>query len=173
MRPRSLPLILVVAVIAVGSIGARTYRASSPNADEQAIRKIYDEFSAAIKAKDLNRVMAMYTKDEHAVYFDAFVPRQYVGYTAYRKDYANFFKLFPGPSSSTISDLRVTASGTLAYASSIDRWTVTGTDKKAVTMIFRSTDVFRKVNGKWLVIHEHLSFPVDPVTGDVDLMSKP
>lgn len=158
---------------AVGLIGARSYGAASPTSDEREIRKIYDRFSAAIKAKDLNGVMAMYTRDEHAVYFDAFVPRQYIGYTAYRKDYAEFFKLFPGPSSSAIYDLHVAASGDLAYASSIDRWVVTGADKKPVEMIFRSTDVFRKVKGKWLVIHEHLSFPVDPVTSQVDFMSKP
>lgn len=166
--------VIAVAILftAVGIIGARSYRASSPASAEKEIREIYDRFSVAIKAKNLDAVMAMYTRDENAVYFDAFVPRQYVGYTAYRRDYAEFFKLFPGPASSAIYDLHVAASGDLAYASSIDRWVVTGADKKRVEMIFRATDVFRKVKGRWLVIHEHLSFPVDPVTSKVDFLSK-
>lgn len=164
--------ILVFPAVAVILGTAASRPPAKPDA-EQAVRQIYDRFAAAIKAKDLDGVMAMYTRDENAVYFDAFTPRQYVGYTAYRKDYEEFFKSFPGPSSSEIYDLHVVSSGDLAYASSIDKWVVTGADKKRITMVFRSTDVFQKINGKWLVIHEHLSFPVDPLTNNVDYMSKP
>ena len=39
--------------------------------------------------------------------------------------------------------------------------------------VFRFTDVLRKMNGKWLIVHEHLSFPVDPETGKADFLSKP
>ncbi len=36
----------------------------------------------------------------------------------------------------------------------------------------RVTDVFRKIDGKWLIVQEHLSAPVDPFTGKADLKSK-
>jgi ketosteroid isomerase-like protein len=37
----------------------------------------------------------------------------------------------------------------------------------------RSTDVWQKVKGRWRVIHEHNSVPVDVITGAADLESKP
>jgi ketosteroid isomerase-like protein len=35
------------------------------------------------------------------------------------------------------------------------------------------TDVYRKIHGKWLIFHEHVSFPVDLATGQADVLSKP
>jgi ketosteroid isomerase-like protein len=35
------------------------------------------------------------------------------------------------------------------------------------------TDVLQKTNGRWLIIHEHASVPVDLATGKGDLLSKP
>jgi hypothetical protein len=32
---------------------------------------------------------------------------------------------------------------------------------------------YKKINGNWLVIHEHVSVPVDLDTGTPDLTSKP
>jgi hypothetical protein len=40
-------------------------------------------------------------------------------------------------------------------------------------LVTRETDVYRKINGKWLVVEEHVSFPVDVATGKPDLLSKP
>jgi len=37
----------------------------------------------------------------------------------------------------------------------------------------RVTDVYRKIDGKWLIVHEHVSVPVDIKTGQGDLQSKP
>jgi len=35
------------------------------------------------------------------------------------------------------------------------------------------TDIYRKINGKWLIIHEHISVPVDLTTNKADLAAKP
>jgi ketosteroid isomerase-like protein len=35
----------------------------------------------------------------------------------------------------------------------------------AVNLLDRTTDVWQKIGGKWLIIHEHNSVPVDMVTG--------
>lgn len=165
-------LAVSILVLAAATLGASS-RSTSPLSDEQAIRNIYSQFSAAIKAKDLNKVMSFYTRDEHAVYFDAFPPRQYTGYTAYKKDYEAFFQDFPGPASSSIGDLHIIVSGPYAYTYGIDKWTVTGKDKKEVTMVLRFTEILQKTNGRWRFVHEHLSFPADPLTGMADFMSKP
>jgi ketosteroid isomerase-like protein len=35
----------------------------------------------------------------------------------------------------------------------------------------RWTDVFRKIDGKWVIVHEHTSFPFDFAKGQADLSS--
>ena len=42
-------------------------------------------------------------------------------------------------------------------------------------MTVRLTDVYRKVDGKWLIVQEHVSVPIDFSSGKPvpDLMSKP
>jgi len=165
---------IVTALPLIGLLAATAaWRPATHPSDEQAIRRIYDEFSAAILAKDIEKVMSFYAKDADLVFFDGFAPRQYTGQASYRKSYTEFFKLFPGKSTSQIDVNRVIVSGPLAAAYGTDRWLVTGTDGKPVEMVFRFTNLFKKVRGRWLIMHEHLSFPADPVTGQADLMSKP
>ena len=40
-------------------------------------------------------------------------------------------------------------------------------------MTFRNTDVLRKEDGKWEMIHTQASFPIDMATGKADMQSKP
>ena len=72
-----------------------------------------------------------------------------------------------------ITDLHVEAAGTLGYSHSIQH--VSGTDTKGqpIELVVRVTDGYRKVDGNWLIAHEHVSVPVDVTTGKPDLMSKP
>ena len=55
----------------------------------------------------------------------------------------------------------------------IETWVLTDKDRNRLKLTFRVTDVWRKTNGKWLIIHEHTSFPVDYATGKADFLSKP
>jgi ketosteroid isomerase-like protein len=50
-----------------------------------------------------------------------------------------------------------------------------GTDPKGqpIDLTVRATDVYRKIKGNWLIVHEHVSVPVDLDTGKPDLSSKP
>ena len=50
-----------------------------------------------------------------------------------------------------------------------------GTDPKGKSFEFmiRVTDCFRKVNGKWKIVHQHVSFPIESMeTGKADFQSK-
>ena len=166
MRKLAATLVLLV----IGSaVQAATQTAH--DTQEQAIRDLFDRYSAAIAAKRLDAVMAVYAPD--VVAFDAFPPRQYVGVAAYRKDYEGFFAAFPGPARSKASDVTIKVVGPLAYAYGVDHWTVTDAAGKVTEMTFRFTDVLVKDKGKWLIVHEHVSFPVDPTTGTADFTSKP
>jgi ketosteroid isomerase-like protein len=62
---------------------------------------------------------------------------------------------------------------TLVYSHSIQRVTGTDVDDRSIDLTMRLTDVYRRINGQWLIEHEHVSVPVDLDTGKPDLASKP
>jgi uncharacterized protein (TIGR02246 family) len=137
------------------------------------IRALEERFVAAFKAKDVDAIMKVYAPDQTLVVFDVVPPRQYVGAAAYRKDWQTFLGSLDGPITVDLADLDIGADRNLAYSHSIQR--VTGTDKqgKKVDLTLRVTDVYQKMRGRWFVIHEHVSVPVDLETGKPDLASKP
>jgi ketosteroid isomerase-like protein len=128
---------------------------------------------AAVNAKDINGIMAYYTPDESLVVFDALLPRQYLGAAAYRKDWEGFLAGYPSTIHAEVSDWKTEVGGNLAYGHGVFLTTGPGKDGMPLDLTVRITDVYRKVNGKWLVVHEHVSWPVDLATGKADLMSKP
>ena len=141
--------------------------------DEAAIRALETKFAAAFNAKDLDAIMKVYVPDASLLVFDVVPPRQYAGADAYRKDWQGLLGLFPGSLKFEISDLHVFAAGALAYGYSIQH--LSGADAKGqmIDLTVRVTDVYRKIKGHWLVVHEHVSVPVDLATGKPDLASKP
>ncbi|HTY56465.1 MAG TPA: nuclear transport factor 2 family protein [Candidatus Binataceae bacterium] len=51
--------------------------------------------------------------------------------------------------------------------------TSAGTDKdgEQMELNIRVTEIYQRINGKWQIIHEHASVPVDIKTGKADLFS--
>jgi uncharacterized protein (TIGR02246 family) len=158
-------IFLALSIIACGS---------PARADDRAdIRALEERFVAAFKAKDPDAIMKVYAPGQTLLVFDVVPPRQYVGAAAYRKDWQTFFDSFNGPITVELTDLDIAADRNLAYSHSIQH--VAGTDKqgKKIDLTVRVTDVYKKAQGRWLIIHEHVSVPVDLDTGKPDLSSKP
>jgi uncharacterized protein (TIGR02246 family) len=137
------------------------------------IKALEDRFVAAFKAKDVDAIMKVYAPDQTMVVFDVVPPRQYVGAAAYRKDWQTFFDSLDGPITFEVSDLDGVADRNLAYSHSIQH--VAGTDKQGrkLDLTVRVTHVYKKVHGRWQIIHDHVSVPVNLETGKPDLSSKP
>ena len=137
------------------------------------IKALEDRFVAAFKAKDVDAIMKVYAPGQALVVFDVVPPRQYVGAAAYRKDWQTFLGNFDGPITVELTDLDVGADRNLAYSHSIQR--VAGTDKegKKLDLTVRVTDVYQKIGGRWFIVHEHVSVPVDLGADKPDLASKP
>jgi uncharacterized protein (TIGR02246 family) len=137
------------------------------------IRALEDRFVAAFKAKDVDAIMKVYAPGQTLVAFDVVPPRQYVGAASYRKDWQSFLGNFDGPVTVELTDLDIAADRNLAYSHSIQH--VAGTDKqrKKLDLTVRVTHVYKKVHGRWQIIHDHVSVPVDLETGKPNLSSKP
>jgi ketosteroid isomerase-like protein len=143
-------------------------------ADDKAdITALEKRIGAGIEAKDADAVMANYIPGDSLVVFDLIPPRQYTGAEAYKKDWAEVFAGCADSPKFDLSDLAITAEGKLAYSHSIQHFVCTDPKGGKLEMTMRATDVYRKVKGKWLIVHEHFSVPVDLATGKADLTSKP
>jgi ketosteroid isomerase-like protein len=166
-----------VAVALVALACATAMLAFSPKAkskSEAEIKAQIDGWLAAFKAKDAAKVISFYGSGDPVLAFDVIPPRQYATLDAYKKDFEELFKLIDGPLNAEINDLSITTSGgDLAYSHSIDHLVAKTTQGKPLDITVRVTDVYRKIGGKWLIVHEHVSVPVDLMTGQADLQSKP
>jgi ketosteroid isomerase-like protein len=158
--------VALTGVLAAGALPARADAVSD-------IKTVQDTFSNAVKAKDIDGIMKYYVPDDSLIVFDVVPPRQYAGAAAYRKDWQEFLGSIEGPLTFETSDYAVVADTNLAYAHSIQRVAGKTKDGGNFDLTTRVTDVFKKIDGKWLVIHEHLSVPVDLASGSPDLASKP
>jgi len=162
-------------VLAGAVAGILTGAAALPARADAAsdIKAVQDAFSNAVKAKDIDGIMKYYVPDESLVVFDVVPPRQYVGAAAYRRDWQEFLDSIQGPVTFETTDYSVSADTNLAFARSIQRVAGKTKDGGDFDLTTRVTDVFKKIDGKWLVVHEHLSVPVDLASGTPDLASKP
>jgi ketosteroid isomerase-like protein len=146
--------------------------AATPD-DEATIRALEDRFAAAFNAGDIDGIMKSYVPDKSLVVFDVVPPRQYLGADAYRKDWVEFFAAFKGTPKFDISDLGITVDGNLAFSHSIQHVRGTNPQGQPVDLTVRVTDGYRKIGDNWLIVLEHVSVPVDLMTGKPDFASTP
>lgn len=163
---------LCVATVLVGlSLAAGAVPAGAQaGGDKAAINAIYQQFGDAFVKKDVNAIMELYAPDVFV--FDVVPPRQYVGRDAYKKDWDDLFAGLPGPTTMHVTDVAITVAGRMAYTHYISDGTAVDKDGKSLHLVVRGTDVLRKIKGKWLIVQEHNSFPVDLATGQADTLSK-
>lgn len=171
MKERTRRLFPTLAIAA--ALCGLALQADAKGNDQAEIKALEERFAKAVQAKDIDAIMQSYVADESLFVFDVIPPRQYVGAKAYRKDWTDFLGMFDGPITFEISDLAVTTAGGMAYGHGIQH--MSGSDKKGkkIDLTVRVTDVYRKINGKWLIVHEHVSVPVDFESGKPDMSSKP
>jgi uncharacterized protein (TIGR02246 family) len=166
-------LLVFVALLALASLYGAASAAAGKSDARTEIGALEDQYVAAVDAKDVDRIMQCYATGDGLFVFDVIPPRQYAGAAAYHKNWSDLFAGLKGPVKVELSDLSVTSSGNLAFGHVIQHFTATSNDGKPVDFTFRTTDVYRKIKGKWLIVQEHNSVPVDITTGKADMQSKP
>jgi ketosteroid isomerase-like protein len=141
--------------------------------DKAAIQALEDSFAAAFNTGDIDAMMKHYIPGNSLVVFDVVPPRQHAGAAAYRKAWEGFFTHFRGGPKIAITDIGITVEGNIGFSHSIQHVTGTDTQGHSVDRTVRVTDGYRKIGGKWLIVLEHISVPVDLTTGKPDFSSKP
>ena len=148
-------------------------RARTAANDEAEIRQLLDRWAKAFRARDLNGIMSIYEPGEALVAFDVVPPLQYVGSDAYKRDYQDFLAQYQGSIDIGYRDLRITIGDGVAFSHGLERISGTMKNGQKSELWVRFTECYRKINGHWLAIHDHISVPVDLDSGKAVLNLKP
>ena len=150
-----------------------THSAARQTKSDREIRAVYDAWAKAFKAKDLDGIMAVYAPGDALVAYDIVPPLQYVGQKAYRKDYEEFLAMYEGPIDIEYRDLRIMSSGDIGIVNALERMSGTLKNGQKSDIWLRATSGLRKIDGKWLIVHDHISVPADFESGKAVLDLKP
>jgi uncharacterized protein (TIGR02246 family) len=140
-------------------------------ANETQIRDLIDERTKAVRTKDSVGATSGIALD--VVTFDVVNPLQHIGSDGSEKRAEEWFASFQGPIDYEIRDLDITAGDGVAFSHGISHVRATKTVGGKLDMWWRTTLCFRKIDGKWMVTHEHNSVPFDPENGKASLDLKP
>ena len=140
-------------------------------ATEAEIRSLVDDRIRAVREKDVDGVTNRLAPD--IVVFDVINPLRYLGASAVRRRVEEWFSSFRGPLGFEMLDVVVETSGDVAYSHSLNGVTGTTMDGKHVAMWWRATMCYRRVEGRWVITHEHNSVPFDPRTGKASIELRP
>lgn len=139
--------------------------------DEAHIHTLLELRVKAIRARDINGVMASFAPDLRS--FDVIDSLQTAGVEAARKRAEEWTASFQGRIGFEIWDLSITTGADVAYSHSLNRISGTTALGNKIDMYWRATVCYRKLAGRWLITHEHNSVPFDPKTGRASLDLKP
>jgi uncharacterized protein (TIGR02246 family) len=128
--------------------------------DEAEIRAVIENWAKAVRARDLDSVLADHAPD--IVMFDVPPPKAGVrGIDAYRETWPPFFEWIKQGATFDIVLLEVVAGADVAFAHALLRCGTADELAKDPDNRLRLTIGLRKQDGRWTIAHEHHSFPLE------------
>jgi ketosteroid isomerase-like protein len=131
--------------------------------DEAEVRRRIDSLVDAVRAADLESVMSAYAPD--LVTFDIVPPLQKVSADGKRTNWMDVFATYRRPLGYDIRDLTVAVAGDVAFAHSLNRISGALKNGNEIAQWVRWTACFRKIDDRWLIVHDHVSVPTDFASG--------
>lgn len=125
------------------------------------VRPLVDEYFAAWRAMDVDRAGKLYAKDADILYFDG-APLKYSGWAEYAKGARAGFAALRAVEIGPSTDLVIHRSGNVAWSTGTMWMTVVPNQGDSTRLNVRSTIIWEKRGGRWLIVHEHLSAPFQP-----------
>jgi ketosteroid isomerase-like protein len=125
--------------------------------DEQQIRDIIERWVKAVHERNYDGILASHSAN--ILMFDVPLPFESKGIEAYRKTWDLFFSCQRERIVFDILRMDVVAGNDVAFVAAVMNCDETLKDGNRVEFKFRLTVGLRKVEGKWIVLHEHHSVP--------------
>ena len=130
---------------------------------EDEIRRLHERWFEASRRKDLDASMAAI--EGTILSYEHSAPLQRTSIDEIREECRRGYALVGNDFVWTVPDLQVVSDGDLAVAWGLNRMTDRLPDGSESTTWSRGTRVFRRRSRGWTMIHQHVSFPIDPETG--------
>jgi len=137
-------------------------QATTSTEAEALIRQRVEGAVKALRAKDIDGVMSLYAPN--LVSFDIVPPLRYVGADNKRRAWVEAFAAYTR-FDYEVRDLKVTTHGELAFVHSLNHVNGTLASGQVTDMWLRWTACFQRIDGVWLVVHDHVSVPADFMNG--------
>ena len=144
---------------------------SSAATDVTAIRARIAAWAHAIDAKDLDGITAQYTPA--TVLFDAIPPYRTVGRDAIRRIWSACLPFFPARFTTELRDVTVQVAGELAWAHFLLHFDPVPADDPSGQTWMRCTVAYRRQGDAWMVEHEHVSVPFNPLNNQAWFIRDP
>ena len=143
----------------LGVLAAGAARAAAPDDGKAQILRIEEILAAAQNATQVTPYL-----DPHFVW-DDIVPGEWEGLPAAKAHLAAEYGAVKNLRTRIVK-ISADADGELGFAYSIQQisWTAASSGQK-VAFITRQTDCYHKVGKSWLIVYQHVSFPVDLASG--------
>ena len=128
---------------------------------EALIRGRIQDLVKAVNAKDVDGIMSLYAP--RVVSFDIaphFGALRYVGADNKRRAWQEAFAVYVS-FAYEVHDLNVITHDELALVHSLNHVTATVADGHTTDLWLRWTAGFRRMDGAWLIVHDHVSVPAD------------
>lgn len=135
------------------------------SADEVRIRELAAEWRQALEQKDVEGLSAGAAED--VVLYDCKPPYEIRGQQDYRANWEACLPYFPDRMRSEHRGLTIVADGDVAFAYGLHRVQPLEGNSAAGQTWLRVTIGYRRIDGEWKAVHEHVSVPFDPATGQV------
>jgi ketosteroid isomerase-like protein len=126
---------------------------------EALIRERVEDWAKAIHRKDVDGVMSLYAPN--IVSFDLDPPLRYAGADNKRHAWQKLFAAYTGSIAYEVRDLNVATHGELSFVHSVNHVSGTLPSGHITDMWVRWTACFRRIDGVWLIVHDHVSVPAD------------
>jgi uncharacterized protein (TIGR02246 family) len=125
--------------------------------DERVIRTLIENWATAVHSGDIDAVLADHAPD--IVMFDVPPPQQGVrGIDAYRDSWPEFYEYQASGALFEIESLDISAGADVAFAYALLRCGTPDDFARDPEQRLRLTIGLNKIDGRWIVSHEHHSF---------------
>ena len=155
MKSRVAILTFVVLLTSLAFAKTKAANAAVPPNYKAMMQAEYDLWSTG----DPSKVAPMFAKDADLIFFDI-TPLKYNGWAEYEKGVEVVFKDYQSLKCTVNDDAHGGRSGNQAWTAGTISVHGVKKDGSVDDFSMRTTEVWEKRGGKWLIIHEHASVPM-------------
>jgi len=150
---------LILVWLAMGTVAVAGTGKQAAGGDAE-FKALIDKYYAAWSSMNTDNAAPLYAKDADLTFYDI-APLKYKGWDEYVVGVKkNFFDMSASAKLTPNDDLKVTRRGNVAWTSVTFHLVAKMKDGTTLDLQGRHTAIWEKRGGKWLIVHEHVSSPL-------------